>query len=116
MFPSASLIPLDEFGRPEPVTRSSILKLLKLDESLPANKKKSLMEMLASPEAFDHIMFGLSGMAIARAATSYMKLSKPARILLGLSGFSLGNVIYNHLFERKHTTFDRTTGKSKILL
>ncbi len=72
--------------------------------------------MLASPEAFDHIVSGAAGMVIARALAKYSEMSAPARTLLSLAGFGLGNIMYNYINERKHTTFDASTGKSKILL
>jgi hypothetical protein len=116
MNPLSGLLPADYGLSVEPARSSTILKLLKQDKNLPEHKKKSLFEMLNSPEAVDHILVGVAGMAIARSAAHYAKLSKPARTLLTLAGFGLGNIVYNHLNERKHTTFDPHTGKSRILL
>jgi hypothetical protein len=93
---------------------SAILKLVKQDHGLAAPKKQHLMTMLSSPEAFDHIMVGITGMMIAKAAGSYSGLSKPARTLLSLAGFGIGNIIYNTLQERKFTTYDPHTGILKV--
>lgn len=116
MGPFLSMLPADYGSSIEPARPSTILTLLKQDKNLPEHKKKSLFEMLNSPEAVDHLLVGVAGMAIARSAAHYAKLSKPARTLLTLAGFGLGNIMYNHLTERKHTTFDPRTGKSRILL
>lgn len=93
---------------------SAILKLVKHDHGLPEHKKKSLMTTLGSPEAFDHLLAGAAGFAVARAISSYSEMSKPARTLLSLAGFGIGNIIYNNLHERKFTTFDPHTGISRI--
>ena len=103
-------------GRIEPTQAATLMRLIKQDKGLPEHKKKSILEMLASPEAFDHLLAGAAGFAIARAVSKYSELSAPARTLLSLAGFGLGNIMYNHLNQRKHTTFDPATGKSKILL
>lgn len=93
---------------------AAILKLVKGDHGLPAEKKQHLFTILNSPEAFDHVMAGVAGMLIARAAGSYSTMSKPARTLLSLAGFGLGNIIYNTLQDRKFTTYDPHTGISRI--
>jgi len=93
---------------------SSILKLVKHDHGLPEHKKKSLMSMLNSPEAFDHLLAGAAGFAVARAISSYSEMSKPARTLLSLAGFGIGNIIYNTLHERKFTDYDPHTGIIKV--
>lgn len=116
MDPLLALLPADYGSSVEPAHPSTILTLLKQDKHLPEHKKKSLFEVLNSPEAVDHVLVGAVGMALARSAAHYAKLSKPARTLLSLAGFGLGNIMYNHLTERKHTTFDPHTGKSRILL
>jgi hypothetical protein len=116
MDPFLSLLPADFGSSTEPAHPSTILTLLKQDKTMPEHKKKSLFAMLNSPEAVDHVLAGVAGMAIARSAAHYAKLSKPARTLLSLAGFGLGNIMYNHLNERKHTTFDPHTKKSRILL
>ena len=95
---------------------SSILKLIKQDSVLPEHKKNSIFTILNSPEAIDHVLVGAAGMAVARAAAHYAELSKPARTLVSLAGFGLGNIMYNHLHERKHTSYNPQTGKSTILL
>ena len=116
MLPFFSMLPADYGSSTEPVRPATLLTLLKQDKNLPEHKKKSLLAALSSPEAMDHLLAGLAGAALARAAANYAKLSKPARTLLSLAGFGLGNIMYNHLNERKHTAYDPRTGKSRILL
>ena len=113
---SFSIIPLDEQGNPEPLSKTNILNLIKKDSSLPESKKRPLLAMLNSPEVFDHLFFGLAGAAITRAITHYSSASKPARTLLSLAGFGIGNILYNYLMERKHTTYNPHTGKTTVLL
>jgi len=112
----SALLPVDNGPFVETFHQASINRLLKQDNSLPEYKKKSLLAMLNTPEAFDHLMAGVTGAAIMRSALNYSKLSSPARTLLGLAGFSIGNILYNYLIERKHTQFDHATGKTRILL
>lgn len=95
---------------------SELLGLVNQDHGLAQHKKQSLMSMLKSPEAFDHILVGVTGMAMAHAITNYTKLPKPARILLSLAGFGIGNILYNTVHERKFTTFDPDTGATHIKL
>lgn len=94
----------------------AIIGLVAQDHGLDKQKKKSLMTMLKSPEAMDHIVIGVAGMAVSHAVANYAKLSTPAKTLLSLAGFGIGNILYNTLHERKFTTFDPTTGVSHIKL
>ena len=95
---------------------STVLKLIQQDHGLDSHKKNSLFTILNSPEAFDHIMIGLTGAAIGKAVAHYSEMSKPARVLLSLAGFGIGNIIYNTLHERKFTSYDPHTGVSKIII
>jgi hypothetical protein len=95
---------------------ASIIKLVKHDHGISEHKKDSIFTVLNSPEAFDHIMSGTAGAVIAHMAGSYSTMSKPARTLLSLAGFGLGNIIYSTLHERKFTEYDPKTGLSKIKL
>ena len=92
----------------------AILRLVQQDHGLPEHKKRSLSDILNSPEAFDHVMVGVTGMLIAQAAGHYANISKPARTLLSLAGFGIGNILYNTLHERKFTDYDKSTGIAKI--
>jgi hypothetical protein len=91
-------------------------KLIHQDHGLDHRQKRSLLELLNTPEAFDHLMAGAAGAMIAKAASSYANLSKPAQTLLSLAGFGIGNIIYNSLNEQKFATYDPHTGKAKIKL
>jgi hypothetical protein len=91
-------------------------KLVQEDHGLPQDKKTSLLRMLNSPEIFDHIMAGVAGMVLSNIIAKYAKMSQPARTLVTLAGFGLGNVIYNAIMgPRKHTSYDPETGTVKIL-
>ena len=91
-----------------------LFKFIKEDHGLEAPKKKSLMEMLHSPEAVDHLLVGAAGAALAHAAASYAKVSKPGRVLLSLAGFGLGNIMYDTLKSKKFTDYDPKTGVSTV--
>lgn len=92
----------------------NLLKYVKHDHGLDQPKKKSLMTMLNSPEAFDHLFVGLTGMAVAKAVAHYSKMSKPAQTLLSLAGYGIGNIIYNTLNENKFTSYNKHTGTATI--
>jgi hypothetical protein len=91
-----------------------IFHLVQQDHGLEKDKKRSLLHMLNSPEVFDHLLAGTAGVLIAKAISSYSDMSPPARTLLSLAGFGIGNIIYNNLNERKFTTYDHNTGIAKI--
>jgi hypothetical protein len=95
---------------------STILRLIREDQGLSSDKKNHLLTMLNSPEMYDHLLVGALGMVVARAVSSYAEMSKPARILLSLAGYGIGNIIYNALHERKHTTYNPQTGVATIKL
>lgn len=95
-------------------TDKEILKYINEDAGLDQNKKQRLYTMLNSPEAMDHLLVGAAGAYIAHAISSYTKMSKPARILLSLAGYGIGNIIYNALVERKFTSYDPTTAVATI--
>ena len=84
------------------------------DHGLELRKKNSLLTVLDSPEWVDHLLVGAAGAAISKAASSYLGMSKPAQTLMSLAGFGLGNIIYNHLHENKHTSYDPESGRSII--
>ncbi len=92
----------------------SLLKMVRNDHGLDQPKKKSLMTMLNSPEAFDHVFVGVTGMAVAKAVAKYSNMSKPAQTLISLAGYGIGNIIYNTLNEKKFTSYDKSTGISTI--
>lgn len=93
-----------------------LLRLVEQDHGLDQHKKSHIKAILNSPEVFDHLMAGAAGAIIVNASTHYIQMSKPARVLLSLAGFGLGNIIYNTIHERKFTTFDPGTGRVKIKL
>ena len=95
---------------------STFIKLVKEDHGLEEHKKNKLFTMLNSPEAFDNIMAGAAGSALALAASHFSSLSKPARTLISLAGFGLGNIIYNTVHERKFTKYNPETGISTIVI
>ena len=105
-------IPLTGYGILE--NHKQIINLVHQDHGLDKNKKRTLTEMLHSPEVLDHLLAGVAGVLVAKAISSYTEMSKPARTLLSLAGFGIGNVIYNNLNERKFTTFDPHTGVSRV--
>jgi len=93
---------------------AKIIGLVHHDHGLSEPKKKDLTSILSNPEAFDHILSGVVGMAVGRAIGNYASMSKPARTLLSLAGFGIGNIIYNTLQEDKFSTYDKKTGISTI--
>jgi hypothetical protein len=95
---------------------ASIFHMVQQDHGLDKNKKRSLLHILNSPEVFDHLLAGAAGMVIAKAISSYSEMSKPARTLLSLAGFGIGNIIYNRLQEQKFSKYNTETGMSKIKL
>lgn len=103
------------YGDPSVLHNSNkILHLVQQDHGLSSNKKKDLTAILNSPEAFDHILSGVVGMAVGRAIAHYSSMSKPARTLLSLAGFGIGNIIYNTLQDNKFSTYDKKTGISTL--
>ena len=88
--------------------------LVHQDHGMEPFKKQHLLTMLNSPEFFNHNLAGAAGVAITKALTSYTQMSKPARALLSLAGFGIGNIIYNTLHENKLTSYNPDTGISRI--
>jgi len=66
--------------------------------------------MLSTPEVFDHLLVGAAGAALALAVAKFAELDKAPKVLVGLAGFGIGNVVYNMLKENKFTSFDPHTG------
>lgn len=95
---------------------NSFKRLIQQDHGLPSSKKTNLFNILNSPEAFDNIMAGAAGYALARAASSFSELPKPAKTLLSLAGFGIGSIMYNAMKERKFTTYDPSTGVMQVKL
>lgn len=93
-----------------------LAKLVGQDHGMENNKKQSLLTMLNSPEAMDHILAGAAGVALTHTISKYSDISPPARTLLSLAGFGIGNIIYNTLNQSRHTSFDSSTGTARINL
>ena len=94
----------------------SFKRLIEQDHGISKNKKESIFNVLNSPEAFDNLLAGAAGYALARAVSSYSDLPKPAKTLLSLAGFGVGSIMYNAMKERKFTTYDPSTGKMQVKL
>lgn len=90
--------------------------LIKQDHGLEENKKQSLFTMLNTPEVFDHLVAGAFGAAFTYAVSSFMKIPSPARTLLSLAGFGVGNILYNTFKERKFTDYNPSTATARIKL
>ena len=109
------------FGRPlsgqnmvsDPVR---VMNLIAQDRGLPQEKKQSIFTMLNSPEMFDHILVGAAGAALGHAIAKYSNVPNPARTLLSLAGFGIGNIIYNTLQTREFADYDPSTAKARIKL
>jgi hypothetical protein len=91
-------------------------KLIHQDHGMDQHKKQSLLTILNSPEAVDHLLAGAAGVALTHVITKYSDISPPARTLLSLAGFGIGNIIYNTLNQSRHTSFDPSTGTARINL
>lgn len=94
----------------------SFKRLIEQDHGLDRRTKKGLIASLNSPEILDTLLSGAAGYMLAKTVSSYSELSKPARTLLSLAGFGVGNIIYNNLKERKFTNYDPSTGRMEIKL
>jgi hypothetical protein len=95
---------------------STLEKLVRHDHGLEEHKKESLFTMFNTPELFDHLVSGALGAVVSHAVSTYAGLSHPARTLLSLAGFGIGNVLYNMWHENKFTDYNPETGISKIKL
>lgn len=95
---------------------NSFRRLVEQDHGLPEIKKENVFKILNSPEAFDNILAGTAGYALARAASSFSELPKPAKTLLSLAGFGVGSIMYNAIKKRNFTTYDPDTGLMRIKL
>jgi hypothetical protein len=76
----------------------------------------TLFNMFNKPEVLDTLLVGAAGVALTHAVTSFLNVPKPARTLLSLAGFGIGNIIYNAFNERKFTTLDESKASVKIKL
>lgn len=90
--------------------------LLSNDHGLGAGQKQSLFTVLNTPEVFDHLLVGTVGAALTHVVAKYMDIPKPARTLLSLAGFGIGNIIYNTLQTNKFTNYDPDRAVSTIKL
>jgi hypothetical protein len=95
-------------------TDRMIKQFIQQDHGLEQHKKQSLLTMLNSTEAFDHLLAGAAGMLVSKAIANYADMSPPARTLLSLAGFGVGNIIYNTLQSDKFTTYNPETGVARI--
>lgn len=93
-----------------------LTKLVAGDHGLDDSKKDSLFSMFSKPEVLDTLLVGAAGVALTHAVTSFLNVPTPARTLLSLAGFGIGNIIYNTFNERKFTTLDESKASVKIKL
>jgi hypothetical protein len=93
-----------------------VMQLVSQDKGISRGQKQSVITMLNSPEFVDHILVGAAGAALGNAIAKYSNIPQPARTLLSLAGFGIGNIIYNTLQNREFISYDQETAKAKIKL
>jgi hypothetical protein len=106
-------VPLADIGMVKDPAKI-LTRLVKQDHGLEDEKKQSLFAVFNKPEVLDTLLVGAAGAALTHAVASYMQVPTPARTLLSLAGFGIGNIIYNTLSERKFTTYDSNRGTVRM--
>jgi hypothetical protein len=97
-------------------TAKVLSRLVKQDHGLENTKKRQLLLMLQSPDVLESILVGATGMMISSMIAKYTNMSQPAKTLLSLAGYGIGNMLYDMLKKNKFSTFNSSTGTAKIKL
>ena len=97
-------------------TARVLSKLVKQDHGIEDTKKRQLLLMLQSPDVLEHILAGATGLMISNMIAKYTNMSQPAKTLLSLAGYGIGNMLYDMLKKNKFTSFNASTGTAKIKL
>lgn len=98
-------------------SQSKILsKLVKQDHGIDNLKKNYLLAAFESPDVVESLFVGATGMIVANLIAKYTNMSTPAKTLLSLAGFGIGNTLYEMLKNKRYTSFNASTGTSKIIL
>lgn len=98
-------------------SQSKILsKLVKQDHGLDTLKKNYLLAAFESPDVIESLFVGATGMLIANLIAKYTNMSTPAKTLLSLAGFGIGNTLYQMIKHKRYTSFNASTGTSTIIL
>ena len=67
-----------------------------MDPGLLAHEKAHLVALCREPEVAN-LLSGPAGATVGVMAAKYMKLGRTAQVLLGVAGFGLGRLLYDHL-------------------
>ena len=102
---------VDKVNRP-----TDLLHLVEQDHGMDPHKKTTLLALLRQPGLIERLLMGAAGAVIARMLASYTGMSKPARSLLSLAGFGIGNILYDNLHKKNFVEHDSETGESRIKL
>ena len=103
------------FNMTNSVGAKHLFEMVNNDHGLSQDKKQSLFTMLNTPEIFDHLLVGAGGAALALAVAKFAEMDHVPKVLVGLAGFGIGNVLYNMLSSgNKFTSYNPATGTSTI--
>ena len=97
-------------------TARVLSRLVKQDHGIDDFKKKQLLRMLNSPDVVENILVGATGVMISNMIAKYTNMSQPAKTLLSLAGYGIGNMLYDMLRKNKFSTFNSSTGTATIKL
>ena len=94
---------------------AALIKMIRNDANLSFEKKESMLALLDNPQTFQKLMAGVTGSKITDALAEYRKMNPISRMLLGLTGFSLGQKIYQIFFTQgQFTRVDSERNKFRV--
>jgi hypothetical protein len=91
--------------------------LVRNDLSLLPQERASLLTVLNNPNAYEHLLVGGAGAALALTISKYYKMKPASQVLMSLAGFGIGSILLNALTPPpKHTNWneDRATNVVKL--
>jgi hypothetical protein len=81
----------------------SLATLANADPGLAQHEKTHLLELLHEKDV-QKFLSGAAGAVFSVLLAKYMKLGRTAQFLLGLAGFGIGRLVYDHL-NKHHRQF-----------
>lgn len=91
---------------------NELAKVIKLDPKLQEDERTTILKLLNSPEFFSKLKTSAASSGLVYLISSYLKLSRPAQVLLSIAGFGIGRIIHELFQQDDHFSKYNTKTRS----
>lgn len=78
-----------------------LIKSIHADTNLTKEQKEHLAKFINTPNQLAKLTSEATGAGLGLVISNYLKLSKPAKVLLSVAGYGIGKVLYDAIHNDK---------------